>query len=100
MAERLVMTAPQVVNPERAFEFQENLDREMGEGCQDLIIDLSGTTYLSSAGHRVLAGLHERITNDGGSLTLVISETGSVRRIMNLTGALMLYQYFHEVKFK
>jgi anti-anti-sigma factor len=51
-----------------------------------LILDLSGTTYLDSAGVQILFVLAERLKDRRHRLRLVVPEESPVRAVLELTG--------------
>lgn len=66
----------------------DQLDRcldDAAEQARDLVVDLSGVTYLDSQGLRVLLGLVERHQVAGLRLTVVCGRRGVVRDLLLLT---------------
>jgi anti-anti-sigma factor len=53
-----------------------------------LVVDLSQTLYIDSAGIRVLFELRERLEALGKRVRVVLPEAASIRRVMELAGAL------------
>lgn len=51
-----------------------------------VVLDLTETSYLDSAGIRMLFDLSERLTAQQCSFRLVVPESGLVRRVLGLTG--------------
>jgi anti-sigma B factor antagonist len=68
----------------------EQLLRGMGEGVTHVLVDLTGVTFLDSAGVGLLTQSAKRLTASGGMMMLAI-DTASVRKIFELTG---LDQFF------
>ena len=58
--------------------------RSVGDG-QELMLDLSALTFISSAGLSVILNTQKRLQGSGGSL-VVISPTPSVTRVIELSG--------------
>ncbi|HVL84386.1 MAG TPA: STAS domain-containing protein, partial [Pseudonocardia sp.] len=52
----------------------------------DLELDLTGTSYLASAGLTLLADAAERAAAGGGKLTVVVRPAGQVARALAVTG--------------
>ena len=61
----------------------------MEQGCQALVIDLTGVDYLSSPGLRLLEKLKAELTARGGSMS-VRNPTDPVRLALDLAGMLEL----------
>ncbi len=60
---------------------------------QDILLDMSNVTYLSSAGLRMLLLLYRRIIENHGKMVLT-GLTEEVRDIMQMTGFLDLFATF------
>lgn len=56
----------------------------VGDGTP-LVLDVSGVTFISSAGLSVILNAQRRLEGSGGSLTLQ-SPTAAVRRLVELSG--------------
>ena len=54
-------------------------------GVTTLVIDCAGLTFMDSSGLRVLAGIHDRIEPDGGSI-LLRRPSRIVRQVITATG--------------
>jgi len=67
------------------------LDEALDTGCTDLTVDLTGVTFLDSAGLCVLAAAHRRATRNGVRLH-VLATSRAVIRPMQITG---LYDLLH-----
>lgn len=61
------------------------LDAEIEGGHNNLVIDLSGVTYISSAGLRVILGTMQRARSAGGDVRLA-GAVGNIRRVVGLSG--------------
>jgi anti-sigma B factor antagonist len=57
------------------------------EGTADLIIDLTGTSFLDSTGLGVLMWAHGRLSEHGRRVTLVVQEHGRVAKVLHVSGA-------------
>jgi anti-anti-sigma factor len=58
----------------------------MGQEAQGLVVDLSGLTYLDSAGVALLLRLAERLRARQRQLHLVVPRGSPVRRVLDFTG--------------
>jgi anti-sigma B factor antagonist len=67
-------------------EFRERLTSVLAHGVPRLLVDLSGVTFMASAGLGVLTGLHHAMASEGGKLVLA-SPPEVVTRVLSLTGA-------------
>jgi anti-sigma B factor antagonist len=63
----------------------EALLRELGDGVTHVLVDLTGVTFLDSAGVGLLTQCAKRLAARGGLMMLAI-DTVSVRKIFELTG--------------
>ena len=52
-----------------------------------MVVDLTSTTFCDSSGVHVLVAAHERASARNIGLRLAVSPGGSVRRVLQLTGA-------------
>jgi len=64
--------------------------KDMPEDIEELVIDLSGIDYMSSAGLRVMLSLQQRMNEKGAKLT-VRGVRGMVRDIFEETGFVNLF---------
>ncbi len=53
-----------------AGEVDQSLEKVLAEGCQKLLVDMSGVDYISSAGLRVLLSTAKKQNAAGGKLVL------------------------------
>jgi anti-sigma B factor antagonist len=63
----------------------DELLRKLGDGVTHVLVDLTGVTFLDSAGVGLLTQNAKRLTARGGMMMLAI-DTASVRKIFELTG--------------
>ena len=68
-----------------APEFKQQLLEVIGEGGTDVIVDLSGTTFIDSRTLGVLVGGVKRLRTDDGQLSLVCSDR-NITKIFQITG--------------
>jgi anti-sigma B factor antagonist len=57
-----------------------------GEGVPALVLDLTGVSYIDSAGIRALLELSERLSAQGRSMRVVVGEEASIARVLELAG--------------
>ena len=79
-----------------AEEAERDLWACLEQGHYRLVLDLSGLTYLSSAGLRVLLRLHQRITSLGGELILAAPQP-FVREVLATSGFDRTFPVFRAV---
>lgn len=63
----------------------ERLIHELGDEVTHLLVDLTGVTFIDSAGVGLLTQCAKRLGSHGGAMMLVIDTVG-VRKIFELTG--------------
>ena len=81
------------VDSSSAPTLQTRLDEVLDKGVTDLTVDLTGVTFLDSAGLCVLAAAHRRATRSDVRLR-VVATARAVIRPMQITG---LYDLLHVV---
>ena len=62
-----------------------HLDAEIEEGHTNLVIDMSGVTYLSSTGLRVILATMQRARSAGGDVRLA-GAVGKIQQVVKLAG--------------
>ncbi|GAA1822277.1 anti-sigma factor antagonist BldG [Luedemannella flava] len=82
-----VYTAPQL---------REELQRLIGEGATDIVVDLSRVDFIDSSGLGVLAGIHRRLRSLDGSLRLVYSHE-RLLKIFRITGLDSVFDIYDSV---
>lgn len=65
---------------------QQQLGDALGPDASSLVIDLSDTRYLDSAGIDMLLRLSDRLDNRRAKLILVIPETSQLQRLATIVG--------------
>lgn len=65
---------------------QQQLDSALGPDASSLVIDLSDTRYLDSAGIDMLLRLSDRLEHRRAKLILVIPETSQIQRLATIVG--------------
>ena len=74
------------VDLSNAEEIAAAMDGAVRPDTRRLVVDLSSTTYMDSAGVRVLFGLRERLHARRRRLLLVVPKDAPVRAVVELTG--------------
>jgi anti-anti-sigma factor len=69
------------------------LGAEIEDGHTKLVLDISGVTYLSSAGLRVILGTMQDTRQQGGDVRLVGAK-GDVRRVLDMSGVTGIIETF------
>ncbi len=62
------------------------------EGVKEILLDLSGLNYISSAGLRVLISAQKAVQNAGGSFTIAHANN-TVRHVLGITGLDSLFVF-------
>jgi anti-sigma B factor antagonist len=57
--------------------------------CREIVLDLRGLTFLDSTGIHLLMSAHERATEGGRPLTVVVDD-GPVRHVLDVCGVLSI----------
>jgi anti-sigma B factor antagonist len=68
-----------------APEFKQRMSAPIDAGRSNLIVDLSGTTFIDSSSLGVLIGAHRRLKLRGGSL-VVVCENEAIAKTFKITG--------------
>lgn len=69
-----------------AVGIQQQLDDALGPDASSLVVDLSATRYLDSAGIDVLLRLGERLEHRRAKLILLIPDSSQLRRLVSIVG--------------
>lgn len=80
-----VVRFPQEVDVVNAAAIRERVLRLLNSGVREMILDLTGTRFLDSAGIHIIVRAHGRSTALSVPLSVAIPEQGAVRRIFDLT---------------
>jgi anti-anti-sigma factor len=87
-----VLSAAGEVDTLTAPELRANVDQALPGAGEVLVVDLSGVTFLSSAGLSVLVQAHQRAEEAGGAVRIVTnSGTARVFQLTGLTETLNLF---------
>ncbi len=82
--ERKVYRAPKRIDRNSSAGVQDELDKLLDSGVSSLLIDLTDTEYLSSAGIRVLVATQKRIGRNGSFALSNVRD--AVRETLELVG--------------
>lgn len=67
--------------------FEVALEKFQRDGGRELVIDLTGLTFMDSSAIRMLLGAKRRAEQDSTVLQVVLPPGGQVRKVLDLTGA-------------
>ncbi len=83
---RIVTIAPQGrLDTLRALEFRKQVQAVLDSGAKNLVLDLSQTPFLDSAGMAVLVSALKQCREQGGDARMVWPQAEPVKRILSLT---------------
>ncbi|MCE7982986.1 MAG: anti-sigma factor antagonist [Caldilinea sp. CFX5] len=83
---RIVTIAPQGrLDTLRALEFRKQVQAVLDSGARNLVLDLSQTPFLDSAGMAVLVSALKQCREQGGDARMVWPQAEPVKRILSLT---------------
>ncbi|GAB3981651.1 hypothetical protein GCM10029978_083170 [Actinoallomurus acanthiterrae] len=80
-----VVHFPEEVDVVNAPAIRERVLRLLNSGVPEMVLDLTGTRFLDSAGLHVIVRAHGRSTALSIPLSVAIPEEGTVRRVFDLT---------------
>ncbi len=96
---RIVTVAPQGrLDTVRAVDFRKQLQGLIDSGVKNLVLDLSQTPFLDSAGMAVLVSALKQCREQGGDARMVWPEAEPVRRILALTKFDRVFQMKNSVE--
>ena len=81
------LTAPEVTN---------YLSKQVADGLQHLVLDLSGVDFMSSAGLRAILSILKESRQQGGDLRVAAAQPG-VDRILKMSGFTTILKAFPSV---
>jgi anti-anti-sigma factor len=81
-----VASLPADVDSANAAEVLQELTREISNEPAGLVVDLTETRYLDSAGIEMLFQLRAKLGNRGKRLAVVVPAGSHLRRLLELTG--------------
>ncbi len=76
-------------------EFEAALNQRLDQGRHNLVVDLEGVNYLSSAGLRALIAALKRAQGAGGNLALA-APSARVREVIELAGLTNLFPMYDD----
>ncbi|NDJ52283.1 MAG: STAS domain-containing protein [Chloroflexi bacterium] len=83
------------VDSTTASELGDKLDKQISAGTVNLVVDLAGAEYMSSAGLRELVGALKRVKKDGGDLRLS-SPSERVQEVLELAGLNSVFEIYDD----
>jgi anti-sigma B factor antagonist len=83
------------VDSNTAQELGENLRKQIDKGNRNLVADLSGVEYMSSAGLRELVGALKTVKATGGDLRIA-APSDRVREVLELAGLQSVFIVFDD----
>lgn len=92
-----VVAAPGEIDITNSSELQAALLAAAARGHGTLVADLAATHFCDSSGLRALVVAHEKATDEGGGLLLVIRST-AVARLLTITSVDLLIPHFKTVE--
>ncbi|MCO5997364.1 STAS domain-containing protein [Actinoallomurus rhizosphaericola] len=81
-----VVHFPEEVDVVNAAAIRERVLRLLNSGVTEMLLDLTGTRFLDSAGIHIIVRAHGRSTALRVPLSVAIPEQGNVRRVFDLAG--------------
>jgi anti-sigma B factor antagonist len=84
-----------VTNSDEAYR---QLAAALAQGAPVVIADMTSTTFCDSSGVHAIMRAHEQATAQDVVLRVAVSPGGSVRRVLQLTGAVMVVPVFSTVQ--
>lgn len=83
----VVVVLPAEIDVTNSDEVHQQLVEALSPGVSTVVADLTSTTFCDSSGVHALMAAHERAAARDIGLRLAVSPGGSVRRVLQLTGA-------------
>jgi anti-sigma B factor antagonist len=83
------------IDSSNASQLGERLNAQIDSGSVNLVVDLSGVEYMSSAGLRELVAALKRVKGDGGDLRLS-TPSQRVREVLDLAGLSSIFEIFDD----
>jgi anti-sigma B factor antagonist len=81
------------IDSTNATKLGEALGEQIDAGRNQIVLDLSGVDYMSSAGLREMVAAAKRVRNSNGDLRLASPST-RVREVLELAGLNMIFQVY------
>ncbi len=93
-----VVVLPAEIDVTIADEVDQQLNGALSSGAGLVIVDLTSTSFCDSSGVRAIMHAYEQATARDVGLRLAVSPGGSVRRVLQLTGADQILPVFASVQ--
>jgi anti-sigma B factor antagonist len=94
----VVVVLPGEIDITNSDQVQQQLTAAMSPGVGTVIADLTSTSFCDSSGVHAIMHAHERAAARDVGLRLAVSPVGSVRRVLQLTGADHIMPVFASVQ--
>jgi len=86
----VVVVLPAEIDVTNSDGVHEQLIAALAPGVGTVIADMTSTSFCDSSGVHAIMRAHERATTQDIALRLAVAPTGSVRRVLQLTGAVLV----------
>lgn len=93
-----VVVLPAEIDVTNSAEVHQQLVAALSPGVDTVIADLTSTSFCDSSGVHAIVDAHERAAARDVGLRLAVSPGGSVRRVLQLTGADQVMPVFASVE--
>lgn len=94
----VVVVLPDEIDITNSDEVRQQLAAALAPGVDTVIADLTSTSFCDSSGVHAIMHAHERAAARDVGLRLAVSPGGSVRRVLQLTGADHIMPVFASVQ--
>jgi anti-sigma B factor antagonist len=94
----VVVVLPAEIDVTNSDEVHQQLTSVLSPGLAAVIADLTSTSFCDSSGVHAIMQAHERAAARNVGLRLAVSPGGSVRRVLQLTGADQIMPVFDTVQ--
>jgi anti-sigma B factor antagonist len=94
----VVVVLPAEIDITNADEVGQQLAAALSRGAATVVADLTSTSFCDSSGVHAIVQAHEKATARDIGLRLAVSPGGSVRRVLQLTGANHIMPVFATVQ--
>lgn len=81
------------VDSSNATELGQELDKTVDDGNSNLVLDLSGVDYMSSAGLREMVRVLKRVKRSGGDLRIA-NPSDRVKEVLELAGLDTIFEIY------
>jgi anti-sigma B factor antagonist len=94
----VVVVLPAEIDVTNSDEVHQELTSVLSPGLATVIADLTSTSFCDSSGVHAIMHAHERAAARDVGMRLAVSPGGSVRRVLQLTGADLILPVFDTVQ--